>query len=213
MTKKAIILILGITCVGHALFGASDVSVKKGLSKGGRFGGVNPKVFTPLKPTAVAARGSIQSFLNLNKGVTLRTQSSAPGNGDLIIVDSISKKLGRRESKLSLTAARDVRVNAPLLCTKSTMPVSIVAGRGGSSSATGSITTNGGAITTDSVEPFLIGAEMNAGVGEVVVQTGTLGSATAQTIKASTVRVLQGGSLNLQGTVAGNVVVAGRIAP
>jgi large repetitive protein len=210
MMKKAQFLTLVLCALANTAFGASDVSVRGGLSKGGKLSGTNPKIFTPTKSPAVVGKGAIQSALNGGKGFTVRTESAALGNGDLTVEVPVAKKKGKN-STLTLNAVRDLAVNGAISSSKNAVP--LVLSAGGAMSSSAAISTNGGDVTVNTVEPFTLGAALSAGAGKVLVQTGTVQSDAAQTVTASSVEVAEGAAWHLQGTVAGNLNVAGEVSP
>jgi hypothetical protein len=170
---------------------ASDVSVTAAATSGGSFSGGNPNTFTPTASPAVANNATIQTALNAGTPVTLETASAAAGNGDLVTTAAISKTAGA-SAALTFNAVRDLTLNGTLSSTVGTMPLALTAGRAISSTAT--ITTLGGNVTINTVQPFTLGNFINAGAGQILLQTGSLESAAAQTVTASSVQVSAGAS-------------------
>lgn len=189
---------------------ASDVSVSSAATSGGSFSGGNPNVFTPTAAAAVANQTTIQTSLNAGASVRLNTASVSTGSGDLQIAATVSKTVGPTAT-LTLNAARDLAINFGLSANTGTMPLALTAGRAITSAAP--ITSNGGNITLNTVQPFSLGNSLDAGAGQILLQTGSLASSTYQTIAASTVSVFAPAALRLYGNVAGNLSVAGTLAP
>jgi hypothetical protein len=191
-------------------FAASDVTIRSGLSKGGKFRGTNPKIFIPKKNSAVVGKGAVQGTLNLGRGVTIQSESVATGNGDIIVAVPLAKAKGKNAA-LALDAARDIQLNAPIESKKNALTIALTADRGVASSA--AISTNGGDVLIDTVEPFVVGAAISTGAGTVIQQSGIVQSTSNQTVNAPLVEVGTGASWRLQGTVSGNLSVNGAVWP
>ena len=189
---------------------ASDVSISAGATSGGVFAGTNPNVFTPTAAVAVANNGTIQASLNGGNAVTIGTASAAGGNGDLTVTGAITKTAGT-SSTLILSAVRDLAINGVVSASTGAMPMVLSAGRNLSNSQ--SLSSNGGNITLSPAQTFTLGAAVNAGAGQVAVQTGSIESASALTITAGSVQVAAAAAFRLQGTVAGPLTVAGTVSP
>jgi hypothetical protein len=202
----AAILLAG-ACPLHA---ASDVTVSAGATSGGAFAGTNPNVFTPAAAAAVANTTTIQNSLNGSNAVTIGTASAAGGNGDLTVATAIAKTAGG-SSTLTLNAVRDLAINGQVLSSTGAMPLVLTAGRNIGNSQT--LTSNGGDITLSPTQTFTLGAAVNAGAGQVAIQTGSVESASAFTLTGGSVQVAAAAALRLQGTVAGPLTVAGTVSP
>ena len=153
------------------LHAASDVTVSTAATSGGSFSGGNPNVFTPTASAAVANQTTIQTSLNAASAVTLNTASAATGSGDILVAVAVAKTAGA-SATLTLNAVRDLAINFGLSATVGTMPINLAAGRAISSSA--AISSNGGNITINTVQPFTLGNSLNAGTGQILLQTGGL---------------------------------------
>lgn len=210
MSKKALLLVLALFSIAPVLQGASDVTIQAGVNKGGKLTGRNPKIFKPTKATARLSRGSANATLNASKGLTVRSDSTAAGNGDIIVGLGITKSKGRTAT-LTLEAVRDILVNTPIICTRNSLPMVFKAGRAINSKA--AITTNNGNLAIDTSEPFVVGGPINAGTGNLLLQSGTIESTEPQTVKANEVQVFSGATWRLRGTIDGNVSVAGVLSP
>jgi hypothetical protein len=195
--------------ISSLLFAASDVSVTTAATSGGSFSGGNPNVFAPTADAAVANQITIQVSLNEASEVTINTASGAMGNGDLTVSDSIAKTEGD-SSTLTLNAVHDLIINGTLSASAGGMPLVLSAGH--SISASASIASNGGDITVNSIQPFSLGSSLDAGVGRVFLQTGSIQSADYETITASGVIVSAPAAFRLYGGVTGDLTVAGTIA-
>ena len=206
LSCRTLLLSLAITA---SLRAASDVTARIGDTAGGAFSGGNPNVFTPSAATAVAYQITIQNSLNAASSVTLNTASGAAGNGDLTIGSTLSKSAGGTAT-LTLNAVRDLLVNSSLSSSTGAMPLVLTAGRAISSSA--SITSNGGDITINTVQPFTLGASLDAGAGHVLLQTGSLESSASQSVTATSVQVAAGAAWRQRGIVYGNLAVAGTLS-
>jgi hypothetical protein len=152
----------------------------------------------------------IAKTLNGSKGVSINTESSASGSGDLIVSAPISKGDGR-SATLTFNAAQDVKVNAAINATNNTLPIVFKAGRAIASNAT--ITTNGGNVTVSTVEPFKVGAALNVGAGQVLLESGSVESSGPQIITASLVQVPTGTAWRLHGSISGALNVEGELSP
>ena len=202
----AAILLTGVC----PLRAASDVTVSAGATSGGAFAGTNPNVFTPTAAAAVANTTTIQNSLNGSNAVTIGTASAAGGNGDLTVATAIAKTAGG-SSTLTLNAVRDLAINGQVTSSTGAMPLVLTAGRNiGNSQA---LTSNGGDITLSPTQTFTLGAAVNAGAGQVAIQTGSVESASAFTLTGGSVQVAAAAALRLQGTVAGPLTVAGTVSP
>jgi len=208
--RPIIALAFIITAAACRLEAASDVTVSTGATSGGSFAGANPNVFTPTAGTAVANNGTIQTSLNGGNAVTINTASAAGGNGDLTVASPISKTAGANAT-LTLNAVRDLAINGPVSSTTGTLPILLSAGR--NITNTQALTSNGGAITLSPVQTFTVGAAINAGAGQVAIQSGSVESIAGQTITGSSVQVAAAAALRLQGTVAGPLTVGGIVSP
>jgi len=191
------------------LCAASDVAVTAAASAGGSFSGDNPNVFTPSGATAVADLTTVQTSLNAAVGVTLNTASGAAGNGDLTISTPLAKSAGG-SATLTLNAVRDLLVNKTLGSNVGAMPLVLTAGRAMASTA--SITSNGGNISINTVQPFALGSSLDAGSGQILLQSGSLETNAAQTVTASSVAVSAGAAWQQLGTINGNLSVAGTLS-
>ena len=89
----------------------------------------------------------------------------------------------------------------------------IVLNAGGAISSSASIASNGGNITVNTAQPFTLGSSLNAGAGQILLQTGILESSAAQTVTASTAQVSAGATWRQRGTIAGSLNVAGTVSP
>ena len=192
-----------------AAHAASDVSVTTAATSGGNFSGGSPNIFTPSASPAVASNATIQASLNAGTPITLNTVSGAAGNGDLVTTAAISKTAGSIAA-LTFNAVRDLTLNGTLNSTVGTMPLALTAGRAISSSAT--VTTNGGNVTINTVQPFALGNSLNAGNGQILLQTGSIESSAMRTVTASSVQVAAGASWKHRGIIAGNLSVAGTLS-
>ncbi|MCX6873863.1 MAG: PA14 domain-containing protein [Verrucomicrobia bacterium] len=215
MTPPALLRPFGIAAAillagACQLQAASDVTVSTGTTSGGAFAGTNPNVFTPTAATAVANNGTIQNSLNGGNAVTIGTASAAGGTGDLTIASAIAKTAGL-SSTLTLDAVRDLAINGVVSASTGAMPLVLTAGRNLSNSQP--LTSNGGNITLSPTQTFTLGAAVNAGAGQVAIQTGSVESASAFTITGGGVQVAAAAALRLQGTVAGPLTVAGTVSP
>jgi hypothetical protein len=157
----------------------------------------------------VANSATILAALNAGTSVTINTSSGAAGNGDLTWNSAVSKTTGA-SATLTLNTVRDLTLNAALSSSVEAMPLVLSAGRAISSTA--AITTQGGTVTINTVSPFTLGSSLNAGAGEVLLQTGSLESAAAQTVTASSVQVSAAAAWKQHGTVAGDLSVAGTLS-
>lgn len=199
-----------LACAAVPVRAASDVTVSAASSSGGAFSGGNPNVFTPSAATANVDRATIQTSLNGGNAVTVNSASPAGGNGDVTVAASVAKTAGA-SATLMLNAVRDLTVNAAISASIGPLPLALNAGRAISSTAV--ISTNGANITIDTVQPFTLGSSLNAGAGQVLLQSGALQSSSYQTVTASSVQVSSGTTWNLYGTVSGALNVAGTISP
>jgi hypothetical protein len=209
IVRTVVVALAFFSLVGSALAN-SDVTVKGGLSKGGKYIGRNPKVFTPTKPVSVAGVGSVKTHLNYGRSVTVTTESIQAGNGDLSVTAEVVKTT-RKTPTLSLHAKRDLLVTKPIRATKGTLSVELKADRKVAVSAP--ITTNGGNIAIQTQEPFALSTALSAGAGRILIQGGSLESVEPQTLTASAVEVAAGAALKLRGNVTGSLSVAGTLSP
>jgi len=166
----------------------SDVTVSTSPTSGGTFSVANPAVFTPTADAAVAGTADIVTKLNAGTGVTLNTASSAARNGNLTVSSAIAKTAGANAT-LTLNAVRDLAVNAAISSTVGTLP--LVLNAGGNISITQAITSNGGNITFAPAagQTLTLAANLNAGAGQLLLQTGGVESPAAVTVTASGVQV------------------------
>ena len=158
----------------------------------------------------MANQTTIQTSLNAGTGVTIDTASAATGSGDILVAAPVSKTAGPT-SKLTLNAIRNLAVNAAISASGSPLP--LVLNAGGTISSSASIASNGGNITLDIAQSFTLGSSLNAGTGQILLQTGILESSANQTVTASTVQVSAGATWRQRGTVAGSLSVAGTVSP
>ncbi|MCF7730706.1 MAG: hypothetical protein K9N23_03420 [Akkermansiaceae bacterium] len=172
---------------------ASNVTVSDAPTSGGTFNSGNPNVFTPTAAAAVADKNAIQMSLNDGIPVTVGSASAAGGEGDLTVASPIAKTAGA-DSTLTLDAFRDLALNAAVSSSIGKLPLALTAGRAIASSAP--VASNGGDITIDTVQPFTLGGALNAGAGQVLLQSGSLASATPQTVTAASVQVASGAAWN-----------------
>ncbi|QJE95286.1 InlB B-repeat-containing protein [Luteolibacter luteus] len=193
------------------LHAASDVTISTAATAGGSFSGTNPKTFTPVDAAAFVQASSIQTELNAGNSVTLETASPAAGNGDITVTTAVTKFSGANPASVTFNAVRDITISSALAANTGNLPLTLNAGRKITTSA--SISTNGGAVLLAPVQEMLLGGSISSGTGAVTLQSGTLRSATFQTITASGFTVSAGSALRLQGTVVAPLTVAGSISP
>jgi hypothetical protein len=209
MNRLSISLLAALVPLGAEA--ATDITVSTAASSGGAFSGSNPKSFVPSAAVATVQASTIQTELNGGIGVTIDTASGFGASGDLTVSSALSKTAGA-SSPLSLTAVRDLSLGASISASGGPLPLNLSAGRNITSSQ--GITTNGGAVVLAPAGDFTIGGALNAGAGAVTLQTGTLLSATSQTITtASGMTVAAGSALRLRGTVSGPLSVGGSVSP
>ncbi|MCU0781918.1 MAG: hypothetical protein MUF04_12565 [Akkermansiaceae bacterium] len=189
---------------------ASDVTVSAAASSGGAFSGGNPNVFNPAAAAAVANTGTMQTSLNAGNAVTILTASAAGGAGDLTVSSTVAKT-GGASSTLTLNAVRDLAINATVSSSSGALPLVFNAGRNISNSQT--LGSNGGNITLSPAQTFTVGAAVNAGAGQIALQSGGFESATNQTLTASSIQVAAAAAFRLRGTVDGPLTVAGTLTP
>lgn len=194
-----------------SLQAASDVTISTAATSGGAFSGTNPKVFTPVDPTAFVQASAVQTELNVGNGVTVETASAAAGNGDISLSTALTKTTGAASAAVTLNAVRDITISSALSANTGNLPLALNAGRKITTSA--NISTNGGAVVLAPSQEMLLGGALSAGGGSVTLQSGTLRSATSQTISASGVTIAAGAALRLQGTVTAPLTVGGSISP
>ena len=142
--------------------------------------------------------------------MTLETTSAAGASGDLTVTNAISKTAGA-SSTLTFNAVRDLTINAIVSATTGALPLLLNAGRNLSNSQ--SLTSNGGNITLNPAQTFTLGAAVNAGTGQVSIQSGSVESTAAYTITGSSVQVASTAALRLRGTITGPLTVAGTVSP
>jgi len=165
----------------------------------------------PRQLPAVANTGTIQTSLDAGNAVTIHTASAAGGNGDLTVADSIIKS-GGASSTLTLNAVRDHALNAALSSNSGALPIVLNAGRNVTNSQP--ITTNGGNLTVNPVQTFTMDASVDAGTGEVLIESGSVESAANPGITGSSVQVAEGAAIRLHGTGVGpSDCASGTVSP
>ena len=167
-------------------------------------------MFTPTANSAVANNATIQTSLNAGSAVTINTASPSTGSGDTLVAVAVAKTAGASFT-LTLNAVRDLAINGAISASGGPLP--LVLNAGGAISSSASIASNGGNITLNTAQPFTLGSSLNAGTGQILLQTGILESANAQTVTASTVQVSAGATCRQRGTVAGSLNVVGTVSP
>ena len=188
---------------------ASEVTVGSGATSGGTFSAANPSVFTPTAANAVADTGTIQTKLDAGTDVTINTASAAGGSGDLVVAGSITKSAGA-SSTLRLNAVRDLAINNVIASNSGALPLIFTAGRNMTNTQASS--SNGGNITLSPAQTFTAGAGLDAGAGQILLQTGTLESAGGLALTAATVQVASAAALRWQGSVTGALTNAGSLS-
>ncbi|GAA5116561.1 pre-peptidase C-terminal domain-containing protein [Luteolibacter yonseiensis] len=189
---------------------ASDVTISSVATIGGSFTGSNPKIFTPASATSNVQVSSIQSELNAGVGITINTASGFSSPGDLILSSNLSKS-GGASSPLIFTASRDISLTSTISATGGPLPLVLNAGR--NISGNQNIGTNGGNVTLGPAGEYSTSGSINAGAGTILLQTGTLRSSSSVTLTSSAGIVIAApASLRIQGTIAGNLDVAGTIS-
>ncbi|MFH0801083.1 MAG: filamentous hemagglutinin N-terminal domain-containing protein [bacterium] len=145
-----------------------------------------------LGPVDTISTGAINNFLTAGTSVNIVTTSIAGGNGDITVNSAITPGTGNIPVSLTLTAERNIAVNAAidgsgllnsldviLAATGNVYVVAPVTTNGGSFSSSGVVFNNtGGAITTGNGNITLmhtgnitLGADLNAGAGTVALST------------------------------------------
>ncbi|MDD5057533.1 MAG: Ig-like domain-containing protein [Sideroxydans sp.] len=87
---------------------ASEVTITAGATSGGTWSGTNPDVFTPNALGATVSVTEIQNLLNAGTAVTITTSTALGSGGDIFVNDALSWS----KSALTLNAQRDIRINA-----------------------------------------------------------------------------------------------------
>lgn len=177
----------------------------------GAYSGVNPVIFTPTGATALAAIAPVRQALEAGNGVTFNTTSSAVGDGDIVIEEGISKADSRNNTTVTFNATRDIVVNAFVYSSGGTLPLVFNAGRNMSVSQV--LNSSGANLTLNVTEVIFLVTNMTAGTGQILLQAGILRTENPLTLTASTVSVSSGAALRFNGTVQGNLTVAGNISP
>lgn len=99
---------------GTWLLDPSDVTITN-VTTGGLFMG---GVFNPgTAATTTLDAAAINAALDANTNVTINTASAATGNGDIFVNTPITKSAGTSATTLTLNAARNIVVNAPITST------------------------------------------------------------------------------------------------
>lgn len=189
----------------------SDVTIKGAANRFGKYSGTNPKVYNPIRATANAAVTTIKAQLNAGRSVTINTASTQTGNGDLTLLGEIAITGRRAPGTLDLRAQRDLLIAKPLRATRTKLPIILRAGRNMTINAP--ITTNGGNLAIHATEPLDPAQPINAGVGTISIQSGSLASTQPRTLTASTVHVAAGAALRTRGSVSSDLSVAGTFSP
>ena len=189
-----------------------------------------------LGPVDTISTGAINNFLTAGTSVNIVTTSIAGGNGDITVNSAITPGTGNIPVSLTLTAERNIAVNAAidgsgllnpldviLAATGNVYVVAPVTTNGGSFSSSGvvfnntdgAITTGNGNITLMHTGNITLGADLNAGAGTVALSTTAGGiSQTGGAITGSSlgVRAVNAVDLNLDAndvaTMAGQVTGA-----
>lgn len=100
--------------------------------------------YSPTSASSVVSASSIVSSLNAGTSVTITTANGTGGNGDITVSSAIAKT-GNNTSTLTLTAARNIAVNAEISSSNNTLGLTLNAG--GNTSGSGAINTNGGLLS------------------------------------------------------------------
>jgi len=191
-------------------FAASDLTVGTAATSGGAFSAPNPAVFTPVDAVAVANNAAIADLLSGGTAVTLNTASAAAGTGNLTVAAAISKTNGNT-STLTLNAVRDLAVNAPIGTSGGMLPLVLNAGR--SIVLSQPVTSGGGDVTFSPAQSITLAANVNAGTGQVLLQSGKLDTPSGCTVTASTFSTAATSELDFRGWVTGNLDVGGTLSP
>ena len=151
--------------------------------------------YNPTSASSVVSASSIVSSLNAGTDVTITTANGTGGNGDITVSSAIAKT-GNNTSTLTLTAARNIAVNADISSSANTLALTLNASAG-SISGSGAINTNGGLLS------------LNAGSGTgthsgVISGTGGLTKSGSGTLTLSGANTYTGAT-----TVSAGVLKAG----
>src|SRR6185295_3498265 len=99
---------------GEWLLDPKDVQIRNVATANGSFAGGS---FTPDNTSntpAIASVGTIQAALDGGTSVTISTTSTFAGNGDITVVDAVTRSAGDTDAVLTLNATRDIAINAPI---------------------------------------------------------------------------------------------------
>ena len=217
---------------GAWLLDPRNVTIQDAATMGGTFDGSNPNTFTPTVDEATVARDVIQNSLNGGTDVTITTGASGNVDGNVTVVDTITKSSGVAAT-LTLNAANDIIVNAAVSSAAGALGITFNAGNdvdinasvntnGGAFVATGinfdntggAITTANGAVNITQNGSVLAGAEINSGTGDITINVGGANSASsnrlANIISSGNV-IVTGGAGNDVFLVADGAVLPGVI--
>ncbi|MBX3387372.1 MAG: filamentous hemagglutinin N-terminal domain-containing protein [Phycisphaeraceae bacterium] len=169
---------------GTWLMDPFDVSIEANPTSGGNFDGGDPDTFTPTA-TSVVDVADINTTLNTGTSVEILTGGPGgdPGTITLQAGATIDKTMGG-DASLTLRAANDVVINGAIQSSSGALTVNLLANNGDNGNldpdptmgsvfvtGTGSIDTNGGALTIEGVDVFLNGAATIAtGAGNVFLR-------------------------------------------
>jgi filamentous hemagglutinin family protein len=116
------------------------------------------------------AASSIERSLNHGGNVTITTGHFGHQAGNITVNSAIAKTRGG-DASLTLNAANDIRVNAPITSTHGKLAVDLVAGGGVTVGA--QVATNGGSFTSNARRSFVqtSGGRIDAGAGTLQIDT------------------------------------------
>src|SRR6266568_139032 len=138
---------------GSWLLDPANVTIQNAPSANGSFSGGSPNSFTPTGNDAIADRNTIESSLNLGTSVIITTTGAGTQNGDITVMDTVTKSAGGAAS-LTLNADGSIFVNAAISSSVGNLGLMLNATAGGVTIAA-PINTLGGNLSIAAAGPIL----------------------------------------------------------
>jgi filamentous hemagglutinin family protein len=120
------VLVVGLLCAARQA-NAYDVIISSGASSGGIWSGGNPDVWTPNAAASNVSTADIQSRIATG-GVSISADKNGAENGDIFVNDAI---VWNANTALTLSAYRNLNVNANITATGNTAGLNLISGMGG----------------------------------------------------------------------------------